>query len=225
MRKCGLLLRLACPLALVVSLLAIPSAFSSDITGTYGNRGYHWLARSYDYAEEWVTSDYCNDAELSAYSRIRSSTANASYMSDRWPSGLSLVRDTCDGVLRIYDDIKLDYSDFCQTHGCGTYGGENHSILASSSYCSYWGAPYPCGVRSYVHLNKPKYLNTSSLGRQRLIMHETGHSQGLEHHCTSDSIMNQGTSYCNGGRWLEVMSYLATDRFGVRRVYPNWQYP
>lgn len=74
-------------------------------------------------------------------------------------------------------------------------------------------------------MNKPKYLNTLPLPRQRLIMHETGHSQGLDHHCSSDSIMNKGADGCNENRWLEVMSYLATDREGIRGVYPSWQYP
>ena len=76
-----------------------------------------------------------------------------------------------------------------------------------------------------MHLNKPKFLNTSNQGRRRLLMHETGHSQGLDHHCTSDAIMNDGTSGCNGGRWLEVTGYLATDRQGIVNVYPNWMYP
>lgn len=209
------------PLVLVV----VPSAFGNHTTGTYGTTGYQWLARDYDFATEWMSSNYCNTAELDAYDRVKNSTTTATYMSDRWPSGLQLVRDRCDGVLATEDDILLQYSDFCDTHGCEGFGGENHSIVATTSYCAYYSAPYPCGVRSTVHLNKPKYLNTTSLGRQRLIMHETGHSQGLGHHCSSDSIMNQGIGGCNGNRWLEVMSYLATDREGVRAVYPNWQYP
>ena len=210
---------------LMLVLIVVPTALADDITGTYGTTGYQWLARDYDFATEWMSSNYCNTAELDAYDRVKNSTTTATYMSDRWPSGLQLVRDKCDGVLATEDDILLEYSDFCLTHSCGTYGGENHSIVATTSYCAYYSAPYPCGVRSTVHLNKPKYLDTSSLGRQRLIMHETGHSQGLDHHCSSDAIMNQGANGCNGNRWLEVMGYLATDRQGIRAVYPNWQYP
>jgi hypothetical protein len=213
-------------LSALLLLGIVPSASSNHIVGTYGSRGYHWLATNYDYAEEWVTSNYCTTAELDAFTRVRNSTAGTSQFAGRWPSGLRLVRVSCDGVVDITIDIKLEYSDFCVTHGCGTYGGENHSFLASSSYCAFWGVRYPCGSHpSIVHVNKPKYLNTSSLGRQRLHMHETGHSQGLSEHCTSDAIMNNGVASCNGGRWLEVMSYLATDRSGVRSVYPNWPYP
>lgn len=53
---------------------------------------------------------------------------------------------------------------------------------------------------------------------------ETGHSQGLAHHCTSDSVMNNGDPSCNFGRWQEVTGYMATDRAGVVNAYPAWPY-
>jgi hypothetical protein len=65
-----------------------------------------------------------------------------------------------------------------------------------------------CGSHpATVHLNYDKWNVTSTTGRERLIMHETGHSHGLDHHCTSDSIMNDGSSTCNGGKWTAIMSY------------------
>lgn len=218
-------------IVLVLAALAGASgtATASNITGTYGSRGYTWLARYYDMSAgfEVVTSNYCTLAEKDALARIRSSTAGTAEFAGRWPSGLQVIRsDACDGLVNAYVDIALSYSDFCATHACGTYGGENHSILAPSSWCSIWGARYPCGSHpSVVHLNKPKYLNTASAGRQRLIMHETGHSQGLDHHCAGDSIMNDGSSGCNGGRWLDVMGYRPTDRAGIRNVFPCWRCP
>jgi hypothetical protein len=212
-------------LAVLASLFASGAAFGNHITGTYGNRGYAWMARYYD-VETWVTSNYCTTSELNAFQDAINSTAGTSQFAGKWPSGLRMARQTCNGVVDNTIDIKLDYSDFCVTHACGTFGGENHSTLAPSSWCSYWGNPYPCGSHpSVVHMNKPKFLNTSNEGRRRLIMHETGHSHGLDEHCSSDSIMNNGTSGCNGGRWLEVNGYLATDRQGIVNVYPGWQYP
>ena len=206
-------------------LVLASGAFASHVYGTYGNRGYAWLARFYD-VDVWVTSDYCNQAELDAFTAVRNSTAGTTEFNDRWPSGLRMERMSCDGVVDNTIDISLDYSDFKVTHGGATHGGENHSTLAPSSFCAYWGHPYPCGSHpSVVHMNQPKFLNTSDAGRRRLIMHETGHSHGLAHHCTGDSVMNDGTSGCNGGRWLVVTGYLATDRQGIRNVYPNWQYP
>jgi hypothetical protein len=208
-----------------VFLILSGGAFASHVYGTYGNRGYAWLARYYD-VDVWVTSDYCNTAEVDAFTAVTNSTAGTTEFNARWPSGLRMTRDTCDGVVTNTIDISLDYSDFCQTHGCATHGGENHSTLAPSSWCSYWGHPYPCGSHpSVVHMNQPKFLNTSDVGRRRLIMHETGHSHGLAHHCSGDSIMNDGTSGCNGGRWSVVTGYLATDRQGILNVYPGWQYP
>jgi hypothetical protein len=220
-------------LAIAIPLVSMAFALSADalgnhITGTYGNRGYTWLARYYDMSGglEWITSNYCTTSELNAIDDIRNSTAGTSQFAGKWPSGLRMLRNDCNGQVTDFIDISLSYSDFCVTHGCGTFGGENHSTLAPSSWCAIWGAPYPCGSHpSTVHLNKPKFLNTSNQGRRRLIMHETGHSQGLDHHCNSDSLMNDGTSGCNGGRWLEVTGYLATDRQGILNVFPGWRYP
>lgn len=148
-------------------------------------------------------------------------------MSDRWPSGINLSNHRCDGVVTDSMDIKLDYDpNFATTHG--NYGGENHSQLAPSSWCAaYVGAPYPCGYHpSIVHLNRSRFTSSSYSVeyRQRLIMHETGHSLGLSHHCSSDAIMNDGTSSCNSGRWTQVMGYQATDRAGIRAIYPGWIY-
>lgn len=206
-------------------------ASANHVLDTYPDRGYGWAARYYDYFFLDVSSDNCNPAELDAFERVLDSTSSASGdFNDRWPRGINLERASsgpCNGTVSGFTDIKLAYSDFCDTHGCGTFGGENHSTLAPTSYCNtYQAGHYPCGSHpSRVHINHPKYQNTSQLGKARLIMHETGHSLGLGHHCTSDSIMNDGTSGCNGGAWTSVMVYKVTDRAGILGVYPGWQYP
>lgn len=227
----------AARLMIVVAVLAsitlsavAGTAEANHRKGTYGNHGYQWFARWTDFAVADVTSDYCNDREIGVYSRIKSSTANKSYMTARWPSGIRLRRATtngCDGVVTNYIDIKLNYqSNFSTTHG--NYGGENHSTVGSSSWCAIFSAPHPCGYHiSLVHLNKSRFTSSSysNAYRERLIMHETGHSLGLAHHCTSDAIMNDGSSGCNGGKWTAVMSYQTTDRQGIYNTYPGWRYP
>lgn len=50
-------------------------------------------------------------------------------------------------------------------------------------------------------------------------MHETGHSLGLTHHCSSPSIMNNGAGDCYGGRFGGT-GYFSTDRYGINNVYP-----
>ena len=54
----------------------------------------------------------------------------------------------------------------------------------------------------------------------KTLTHETGHSLGLAHHCTSASIMNDGSSSCFGGRFGSAPGYFATDRQGISNVYP-----
>lgn len=135
----------------------------------------------------------------------------------------------CDGTVTRYIDIELSYepaSNFVTDSGA-TYGGYNVSYKASSSWCDLWGKNHPCGSHpSIVHLNRSRFDTTSYSDqyRRRLIMHETGHSFGLAHHCSSDSIMNDGTSGCNGGAWTNINGYQQTDRDGIINIYPNWKY-
>lgn len=103
----------------------------------------------------------------------------------------------------------------------------NYSTLAPKSWCDIWGKNYPCGYHpSLVKLNKKRFgdSNYSDHYRRRLIMHETGHSLGLALHCSSDSIMNDGTSGCNGGAWTNINGYQGTDHDGIRDIFPNWKY-
>ncbi len=125
-------------------------------------------------------------------------------------------------------DIRITYSDFDVTHNGGNFPGENHSVLALESYCDAWDNPYKCGYHpSKVHINNDMWVshNSNTNWQERLLMHETGHSLGLAHHCTSDSIMNDGSSGCNGAAWTSVMVYKPTDRAGIVDTFPNWAYP
>src|SRR2546427_11783788 len=56
------------------------AAFGNHITGTYGSRGYTWLARYTDMSGglEWITSNYCTQSEIDAINDIRNSTAGTS---------------------------------------------------------------------------------------------------------------------------------------------------
>ncbi|MFT4288237.1 MAG: hypothetical protein QM595_11390 [Nocardioides sp.] len=211
------------PAAFVVSF---PVPASADhVYGTYPSRGYIWMARTTT-AGIWLASTSCNPRELGAYDRVKASTT----FPNKWPNGIDMHRQNCDGSVNNTTDIKLSYepaSNFIQADGT-PYGGWNEHKAATSAWCAYWGVAYPCGTHAaVVHLNQARFgsSNYSHEYRERLIMHETGHSLGLAHHCSSDSIMNDGTSGCHGGRWTQVMSYQVTDKDGIRNVYPNWMYP
>lgn len=139
------------------------------------------------------------------------------------------MRFNCTGNATVSVNVKLSYepsSNFVRADG-SSYGGYNESFKASASYCAARGVNHPCGSSlSIVHLNHSRFINDaySHHYRRRLIMHETGHSLGLAHHCSSNAIMNDGTSGCNGGAWTNINGYQATDREGIHSVYPNWRY-
>jgi hypothetical protein len=219
----------------LVALVSVgPDAYGNHRSGTYpSSRGYHQAAVCCDFYGLYLASENCNTSELNAYDAIRSSTANkGGTFGSRWPSGIRMSRspdgNACTGTGSAQTDIRLLYltaTQWSSSHSTNA-GGEFHAQLASASYCGMIQTDYPCGTHNnYIHINKPKWNNTSGAGRVRLLIHETGHGQGLAHHCTSDSIMNDGSSGCNGGAWLNVTGYLATDRSGVVTVYPNWPYP
>lgn len=182
--------------------------------GTYPTVGHLWMSKQGGYSGLiYLTSTNCNTSETGAYNRIKTSTTGTSEMS-RWKKGIDMRQYTCTGSWNNYTDIKLEYLSHPSSPG------ENHDSVNSSSYCAFWGVSYPCGVRSTDHFDTTKWNNASSLSRERLIMHETGHAFGLAHHCTSDAIMNDGTSACNGGKWTAIMQYQPTDRTGISNVYP-----
>lgn len=211
-----------------LALAAAVPATADDNYGVYGNHGYHWMARYDDYALLLIVSNNCSRTprETAAWARVINSTAGTSQFAGKWPSGIIISTADCQASLEITDDINLVYSDFDETHGGGNFAGENHKTLATASYCSYWDAPYPCGMHlSNVHINDDFWAGASNNSRERLLMHETGHSLRLAHHCSSDSIMNDGSQGCNGGAWTSVMVYKPTDRDGIVDIYPNWQYP
>lgn len=206
--------------------IAAPAAAHTP-AGSYGGKGFHWLARYYDYAELWYVSNYCNPAEKAATAAIKASTQDATNQrewKDRWPSGLNLFRWKCVGTVDAKTDIKLKYlnPDPWAAAGGGNYGGWNESTAAPAEYCALWAAPYPCGTHySYVRINKARFDSVySDFDRKQLIIHETGHSMGMNHHCGGDSIMSDGRSGCPG-----VVAYNAHDRLVVRdQIYPNWKY-
>lgn len=233
-RKMWASMRRAWPLAIVLGVASVTSALAptesasaNHIYSPYGNYGFAWFATYRDNAVAWVTSTRCDANELGAYTNVLNSTKDASYLRDRWPSGIRMSRHGCDGTVSNSTDIKLQYeSNWAQRYG-REYGGFNESFKAPSSWCAAYGFNYPCGTHyALVHLNLTRFTSSSysTAYRKRLIMHETGHSMGLNHHCSANSIMNDGTSGCNNGAWTNVMSYLSTDRSGIRNIYPNWMY-
>ena len=213
--------------ALAVVCLTCGPASADHIYQAYPLRGYIWMATSSN-ATIRVSSLSCNGRELDAYAAIKASAV----FPNKWPNGINLVRQACNGYSDIWTDIVISYepnSHFQRDDGT-YYGGYNESFIAPAEWCALFdNRPFPCGTHSsVVHLNESRFGSGSGYSQayqQRLIMHETGHSLGLAHHCSSDSIMNDGTSSCNGGTWTQVMSYQSTDRLGIRNVYPGWMYP
>lgn len=202
--------------ACMVLIVPIAVTRADHIKGTYGNKGFLWMSKVKNYVGlVWVSSPNCNPEQRSAFSRVKNSTTGKPEM-PRWNYGIQMSEHRCDGAWDNTIDLNIQYTVGYPSDAWGI----NIDTLASSAFCQYWNAPYPCGVRPTVFINKGNWDRISFAHKERLIMHETGHSNGLAHHCTTDSIMNDGTNACRGSRWLAVMEYLTTDRTGINRVYP-----
>lgn len=217
-------------LTFAITLLGPPSAEADHNYLTYRDRGYVWFAAYDNLASAQTTSNFCNERELEAYNRTEATTVGQ--FANKWANGIIMSRDLsdpCNGNVTSSVDIRLWYRDsqhFIRDDG-SSYGGYNVSYLAPKSWCDIWNKNDPCGTHpAVVHLNESRFGGNdySHHYRRRLIMHETGHSFGLAHHCTSDSIMNDGTSSCNGGAWTNINGYQPTDINGFRDLYPNWKY-
>lgn len=198
----------------VLLLVLIPLIVAANHNkGTFPNTGHLWMSSRKSFSGAiYVTSTNCNSDQVSAYSRIKNSTTGTTEMPE-WKSGINMKQYTCFGTWNNSTDIRIRHVATQSSPGL------NIDTMRDSAFCAYWGTTYPCGVRSEVTIRQSWWDTASSLSRQRLIMHETGHSMGLNHHCTANSIMNDGSSTCNNGVWTTVMTYQPTDRIGINNVY------
>jgi hypothetical protein len=203
--------------------LAWPVAALADHHyGNYPYWGVLFMSRREGYSGNiWITSNRCNEAQRIAFNLVHNSTVGTSEMS-QWHNGIDMSEQRCDGAWTYLMDIQIKYMDqsnFIQPDG-HYIGGRNVNLQPGSGYCEYWGTTDPCGVRPQVQMNVDKYFANGYTYREREIMHETGHSMGLAHHCSGNSIMNDGSSSCNGGAWFIPLHYYSTDRWGINYIYP-----
>lgn len=201
-------------LLLLGLLLPVIWASANHSKGTYPSYGIMWISADKNYSGyTYFTSANCNSAETGAATRIKNSTTGTAEMTD-WTNGLQLTQYNCTGSWDYSTDLKIHYLSHPSSPG------ENHDDVASAAFCSFWNESYPCGMRPDVHIDTTWWNNATQQNRERLIMHETGHSFGLSHHCSADAIMNDGSGGCTGpSGWLGVMEYKATDRNGINNIY------
>lgn len=223
-----ILVLLMLPLAGLPAIVFSAPASADHIYDTFPGRGFVWFAARHNQAIAYVASTHCRDREQEAWNRVRETTVGK--FPNRWPSGILFKEYNCTGTVDLYTDVKLSYepaSNFVRADG-SSYGGWNENRAAGALFCNtFFEGKRPCGTHwATVHLNESRFTNSnySHAYRRRLIMHETGHSLGLAHHCSSNAIMNDGTSSCNGGAWTNINGYQGTDRQGVRNLYPDWMY-
>jgi len=227
-----LVARFAIPLCLLLGLL-LAAAPAAVALSTYPQKGFLWL-RYYSNGELWVSSTNCNNWELSAFDKIRTSTAGTTQFAGHWPQGLKLIQKRCDGVVRDSTDIKIIYVKFTDQHPQYTEAwGDNHSDRAPEEWCRMFGKRYPCGTHiARVHIDSNDWNDSgrSAAWREHLLSHETGHSVGMPHHCfdesgnPEDSIMNTPLgegSACTSANWNDVIGYQAVDRARVVTIHTN----
>lgn len=201
---------------LATFLLSVAQASADHDKGNYPYNGFLWMSADTNYdGHIYVSSNNCNSSETDTYDNVENSTIATAEMSNWYSTGLDMDGWRCDGVRDTSTDIVIDYYDRTVSGGWGI----NYSTMAPSSYCQAWNETYPCGTMATVYIDINDWNGINSTNKTRLIMHETGHSNGLDHHCNSDSIMNDGTAGCNNSTWTAVMDYLSTDRDGINDIY------
>lgn len=208
-----------------VAFTALISVFTYAVSAyaavLYPNWGFYKmsLSKTIDRGQIGMSSTRAYDADIvTAYSNVKNSTTGYSEMpSSIWPNGYNMVQNNWTGTWNNYVDIMIQWAD-----RTGDSVGLNVSNLEPSSWCSWWGQSYKCGVYSNIYLDITRWANYGpGLLRQRVVEHETGHSVGMPDYCGSDSIMNNGATNpaCNGGRWTQVMGYTSYDRTITNNVY------
>ncbi len=194
--------------------------YYKKLTTDSGNGGFLWMSHEKYYVGGLYVATPSSDAAFKdAFANVKGSTKGYSEMK-RWnANGINMYVENTTSKWTQNVDIMIVLKD-----RTGNSFGQNFPRAASSDFCKIWGAIYPCGQRPTIEIDTTRWNKSTSLSKQRLVMHETGHSHGLADYCAMDSIMNNGdssaTNSCNGGRWTAVMSYKSTDRSGINNVYP-----
>ncbi len=216
------------PFAYIVSVYATPiyGKYPGTATNPIGLFKMS-LNKIVDRGQIGMSSSRSYDSNhIAAYSAVKNSTRGYPEMSSTtWPNGYNMIQNNWTGTWNQYVDILITF----QNRGLNVSGGETFRYAAPSSYCSIWGQSYPCGARPTIVMNTykwdgnstPYYAPMTSASKQRLIVHETGHAVGMMDYCSGsiDSIMNNGATTCNSGRWTAITGYKATDRSAVNSVY------
>lgn len=205
-----------------VAFTALFSLFTYAVSAyavLYPNWGFYKmsLSKTVDRGQIGMSSVRAYDADIiTAYSNVKNSTTGYTEMpSSIWPNGYNMVQNNWTGTWNNYVDIMFTWAD-----RTGNSVGQTYSYLEPSSWCSFWGQATPCGVYSIIQIDTTRWANYGAgTLRQRLIEHETGHAVGMADYCGSDSIMNNGASTCNSGRWTAVMYYQSIDRTNTNNVY------
>lgn len=213
----SILLYVVLSMIYLISLTPFAISHAAEHKSPFPNGGLLWMsARERFTGTVYVSSNNCNTSETGAYAKVQGSTIHTSEMGKWYTYGIRMSQYRCDGQFTVLSDVRINYNSTYPSDAWGI----NNDTVADRNFCAFWGVAYPCGVRPTVSINVGTWNRVGDANRQRLIMHETGHSLGLSHHCSSASIMNDGTSGCNGGAWLNTMGYVATDRIGIDQMYP-----
>lgn len=219
--------------------------------------GWSWLvSRNSDGSYNFQYA--CPTGLKTGLDRVRTTTAgqtDPTTFNARWPSGIRLIHDdtNCNGQFTPAgnDWVFLFFNSaeaFCHpdpnvnTSACrqNPAGGRIHRSKASKKTCAFYTSPgntppESCGyVSAVIEIAKiSTKWDRSGYDKIREVLHETGHAVGLNHHCSGDSISNNGSEVpdgsgkpCNGYRWSAVTGYQPRDRQTVVDIYPApWPRP
>jgi len=209
----------------------------------YPYNGFLFMSESRSFLGDIVYSDnVCSPTDVrrvaqdSAFAAITNSTDNILGFDPPWFQGVEWFHSDCNftssangprqGTSAVYPNYLIQtgiYYDPSPVHfkqNDGSYiTGRVQRLMASSNYCAYNGASYPCGTRDWVHMNNVLFLSYNATTQMRMVLHETGHSQGLSDapssECSTATIMKSG-SPCTFHSYNEWQQH---DRDNIRSIY------
>lgn len=190
------ILRAFCLIAVLVVFpgTALPAYANHQSPFIWPNNSFLWLSARVNHdGEVSVVSDSCDSNLLSAAFIATLETSSETYNRPELPDmplgyNTVLIGD-CSHTGPTDILLQFENRQTWRKHGHSDVGGVTYHFAATADWCTMMKTYHPCGDSHVViHLNIERIIQPG-YPLVGTIKHEMGHATGLDHHCTTDSLM------------------------------------